>query len=515
MIAEDLKQDPRRVRLWLMVNRQNKTIRPDQPIMDLAATVEETFTRASAQRDLNLRVWAEVADEVDQDGNAVWPSWQSHPGEPIVKSDNILLLLKHFDSDAQSLNGAGHVYISKERKVEELTPLIMQRMGWGEQLPANEKLMLWEEIKPTMVEALKPKQTLKMAELQDGDIICFQKVSTDAERQEKVSQQTSFDRFEDAREYYDFLEHKRLVRYHPHPTRCDTEQYQPFELVLNSKITYDMMSERVATHLGVPATHIRFWTVNAASSNPKAPVRRGTNPTLRQILNPMGTSALNSSLRPDAFFFEVLDMSLDELDTKKSIKVTWVSEGITKEDQFDLLVPKTGNMEDLIQALIKKAKIADEAEGGRIRIYEASSNRFYREPTRDHPVLNLNEYTQIFAERIPKEEEDCNPSDLISVFHFQNEVSRMHGIPFRFLMVEGEKFVDTKKRLEKRTGLKGKSFEKIKFAVVRRANYSKPQYLSDDDELIQLVNPEDDLLGLDHLDRTRTLRNGVGDLFLR
>lgn len=49
----------------------------------------------------------------------------------------------------------------------------------------------------------------------------------------------------------------------------------------------------------------------------------------------------------------------------------------------------------------------------------------------------------------------------------------------RLTTVQGEKFADTKKRLEKRTGLKGKSFEKIKFAVVRRANYSKPQYLED------------------------------------
>jgi len=42
-----------------------------------------------------------------------------------------------------------------------------------------------------------------------------------------------------------------------------------------------------------------------------------------------------------------------------------------------------------------------------------------------------------------------------------------------------EKFADTKKRLEKRTGLKGKSFEKIKFAVVRRVQFSRPQYLND------------------------------------
>lgn len=69
--------------------------------------------------------------------------------------------------------------------------------------------------------------------------------------------------------------------------------------------------------------------------------------------------------------------------------------------------------------------------------------------------------------------------------------------------------------MEKRTGIKGKSFEKIKFALVRRANYSKPQYLNDEDELWSVAQTDDDYLGFDHVDRTRTLRNGVGDLFLR
>ncbi len=44
---------------------------------------------------------------------------------------------------------------------------------------------------------------------------------------------------------------------------------------------------------------------------------------------------------------------------------------------------------------------------------------------------------------------------------------------------QGEPFSETKKRLEARTGYKGKSFEKIKFALVRRMPYSKPQYLDD------------------------------------
>lgn len=36
-------------------------------------------------------------------------------------------------------------------------------------------LIVSQEIKPTMIEPLKAKQTLKAAELQDGDIICFQR----------------------------------------------------------------------------------------------------------------------------------------------------------------------------------------------------------------------------------------------------------------------------------------------------------------------------------------------------
>jgi ubiquitin carboxyl-terminal hydrolase 7 len=139
------------------------------------------------------------------------------------------------------------------------------------------------------------------------------------------------DRFEDAREYYDFLHFKKTVKFHSHPTRGAPGKYQPFELVLNSKISYDVLAECVGEHIGVPATHIRFWTVHSATGNPKTAVKRGINQNLQSILNPGGYSQLNSSQRTDAFYFEVLDITLAELDTKKSIKVTWLSEGITKE----------------------------------------------------------------------------------------------------------------------------------------------------------------------------------------
>lgn len=143
-VASDIGQDPRKVRLWLMVNRQNKTIRPDQPIMDLRPMIEEAWARSSTQREASLRVWAEVTDELNDEGEAVWPSWQAQTNGAGAKNDSILLLIKHFDSEKQALNGVGHVYIGKDKKVEELVPLILKKMGWGEKLPADEKLLLWE-----------------------------------------------------------------------------------------------------------------------------------------------------------------------------------------------------------------------------------------------------------------------------------------------------------------------------------------------------------------------------------
>ncbi|KAH6696852.1 ubiquitin carboxyl-terminal hydrolase [Plectosphaerella plurivora] len=526
-IAEDMGVEPARVRCWVMVNRQNKTIRPDQPIMDLTPTVEETFQRAQAHRDQSLRLWAEVAEEVTPEGKAIWPTHEPQQNGIIVKNDLILLYLKHFDVEKQELHGAGHVYVSKEKKIEDLHPMIMKKMGWGEKLPSDEKISLWEEIKPTMIEGLKPKQSLKAAELQDGDIICFQRSverkidratiekrlglgdKSTTEESAKVS-----DRCEDVKEYFDFLHHKKVIKFHAHPSKSNPEKYPAFELVLSSKISYDTLSQKAAEQLKVPPTHIRFFTVNAATGNPKVPVKRGATQTLQTILNPTGFSQMNAQ-RSDAFYFEVLDIPLSELDTKKAIKVNLLSEGITKEETVDVLVAKNGNIGDMIQVLLMKANLDDEGEAGRIRVYEVSQHKVYRELPREYPVISLNDFTTLYAERVPEEEANADEAHFIKVFHFQGELNRTHGVPFRFLLKEGEKFSETKKRLEKRTGLKGKSFEKIKFAVAKAGHFSKPQYLNDDDELWAAAAGDDDSLGLDHPDRTRALRNGVGDLFLR
>ncbi|KAG9236553.1 ubiquitin carboxyl-terminal hydrolase-like protein [Amylocarpus encephaloides] len=441
-VAVDTNSDPKRLRLWCMVNRQNKTTRPDAPFNDTTQTIEETHQRLVGSKTLDLRLWAETAEELDQNGDPVWSITPMMSNGAVHKTDLILLFLKWFDVEHQRLCGAGHVHINKDRKVEDLVPIILNKMGWPEKTSGGEKttLRLFEEIKPNMIEPLKGKQSLKVAELQDGDIVCFQKAidgrgsseSSDVESLNSLSTSHS-DRIESAPQFYDFLLHRRLVRFLAHPSRnANPDDYEPFDLVLSSKQSYDQIAAKVGDKLGVAGSHLRFWTVNVTTNNPKSAVRRGLSQTLQVILNPPYSTFSNNSQRADSLYFEILDISLSELDTKKSLRVIWLSEGMTKEETYDVLVPKTGIVEDLVQGLIKKAQLEDEATGGPIRLYELHGNKIFNEPPRNHGVVGITDYVQLVAERVPEEDLNSPSNELIQAFHFQSETIKTHGIPFKF-----------------------------------------------------------------------------------
>lgn len=147
-VGEDIDVDPRRIRFWCMVNRQNKTVRPDQPILDDKMSVEEAHLKLVGSKQQDLRLWTEVAEEITPEGEAVWPSYTPNsPASPNglntpLKNDLILLFLKWFDVENQVLKGVGHIYISKEKKVEELVAPILKKLGWPERNEAGEKTQL-------------------------------------------------------------------------------------------------------------------------------------------------------------------------------------------------------------------------------------------------------------------------------------------------------------------------------------------------------------------------------------
>ena len=61
-------------------------------------------------------------------------------------------------------------------------------------------------------------------------------------------------------------------------------------------------------------------------------------------------------------------------------------------------------------------------------------NRVYKELLPDDPVVILSEFTALYAEKMPEEEQDADRRDFVNCFHFEKEPSKPHGIPFRFLV---------------------------------------------------------------------------------
>ena len=126
-LAEERKVPPEHVRLWVMVNRQNKTVRPDQPLLEPSMTIDEAYNKYGS-RDKPFRVWLETA-ETFESGKPVWPDMQAQTGANLP----ILVFLKYFDAEAQSLKGVGHIYIRKHSRVADMVPMIRQLMDWSSQ----------------------------------------------------------------------------------------------------------------------------------------------------------------------------------------------------------------------------------------------------------------------------------------------------------------------------------------------------------------------------------------------
>jgi ubiquitin carboxyl-terminal hydrolase 7 len=97
-------------------------------------------------------------------------------------------------------------------------------------------------------------------------------------------------------------------------------------------MSYNQFAAKVGEHLGVDSAYLRFSPVNLSTGRPKLPIRHTTNHNLGTILNPgYNTYGTSANQRNDALYYEVLEVSMSELESRKSVKITYLSEGITKE----------------------------------------------------------------------------------------------------------------------------------------------------------------------------------------
>ncbi|KAH8927853.1 cysteine proteinase [Atractiella rhizophila] len=475
-IAEDMGLDATHVRLWVLVNRQNKTVRPDAPVPDNDQTLTMEVVRDKmASRQQDLKLYLEYMDPT------IKTKWASQ----MPQEAPIMIFVKHFDIKAQTLKGIGHFYVHRHMKVSDLVPLINEHMGLH---PAT-TLKIFEEIKPNMIEQMKLKATFLQSEIQDGDIVCFQ-VEMPEREPNLITSPVQF---------YDYFLNRVLVAFKP---KLEDTNYPEFELLLSKKNSYDQVATKVGEYLKHDPMKLRFTTATSQGV-PKTVVKRQANMTLSEIIQPSYMSAASNLL-----FYELLDVSIIELETKRNLRITWMGSHNREEGVQQFLLPKTTSVSDLADQLAKVCKLSP-GSGPRIRVFETTSNnRQQKQYGPSELIRDIHPEAELFAEEIPEDEFMLDEADkVINVFHYTKEPSRPHGVPFRFVLKPGEPFSETKKRLQVRTGTSDKELAKMKFGIVMAAPFKQPSPISDEDVLYDHKWAVDDYLGLDHLDRT-TKRTG-------
>jgi hypothetical protein len=116
--------------------------------------------------------------EPDQTQDLDWPEVGPRPGVYNARHDAVMILifLKWFDVEDQVIRGQRPIYVNRHDKTGKLSPIVSDMMGWHSDEPIQ--VAFYEEIKPGMIEPLKPNATFIASEIQDGDILCFTRVQS-------------------------------------------------------------------------------------------------------------------------------------------------------------------------------------------------------------------------------------------------------------------------------------------------------------------------------------------------
>lgn len=96
------------------------------------------------------------------------------------------------------------------------------------------------------------------------------------------------------------------------------------------------------------------------------------------------------------------------------------------------MIPRTAHVAEVLEALQKKANISDDMMKN-VRLYEVHGSKFFKYLPMDYQVMSINEFFLLYAAAFP---EDDTSTRKISVFHFDKEPAKVHGVPFQFPLKE-------------------------------------------------------------------------------
>ncbi|XP_059665782.1 ubiquitin C-terminal hydrolase 12-like isoform X2 [Cornus florida] len=482
-VAKDFGIPVQFQRFWLWAKRQNHTYRPNRPLtpQEEAQSVGQLREVSNKANNAELKLFLEV--ELGQDLRPVPP--------PVKTKEEILFFFKLYDPLKEELRYVGRLFLKGSGKPVEILTKLNELAGFA----PDEEIDLYEEIKfepNVMCEHIDKKVPFRASQLEDGDIICFQK-SPQVESSEQC-------RYPDVPSFLEYVHNRQVVRFR----YLEKPKEDEFSLELSKLHNYDDVVERIARHLDLDdPSKIRLTSHNCYSQQPKPqPIKyRGAEHLSDMLVHYNQTS--------DILYYEVLDIPLPELQGLKTLKVAFHHSTKDEVVIHTIRLPKQSTVGDVINDL--KTKVELSHPNAELRLLEVFYHKIYKIFPLNEKIENINDqYWTLRAEEIPEEEKNLGPHDrLIHVYHFmkdtaQNQVQVQNfGEPFFLVIHEGETLAEVKARIQKKLQVPDDEFSKWKFAFL---SLGRPEYLQDTDIVSSRFQRRDvygaweQYLGLEHSD---------------
>ncbi|KAA8518418.1 hypothetical protein F0562_015892 [Nyssa sinensis] len=470
-------------RFWIWAKRQNHTYRPNRPLtpQEEAQSVGQLREVSNKTHNAELKLFLEVEFGLDL-----------HPIPlPDKIKEDILLFFKLYDPEKEELRYVGRLFVKSSGKPMEILTRLNEMAGFA----PDEEIDLYEEIKfepSVMCERLDKRSSFRFCQIEDGDIICFQKPPS-RESGEQC-------RYPDVPSFLEYVHNRQVV----HFRSLEKPKEDDFCLELSKLHTYDNVVERVAQRLGLDdPSKIRLTPHNCYSQQPKPhPIKyRGVERLFDMLVHYNQTS--------DILYYEVLDIPLPELQGLKTLKVAF--HHATKDEVVihNIRLPRQSTVGDVLNELKTKVELSHPIAA--LRLVEVFYHKIYKIFPLSEKIENINDqYWTLRAEEIPEEEKNLGPLDrLIHVYHFTKETSQNQlqvqnfGEPFFLIVHDGETLAEVKVRIQKKLQVPDEEFSKWKFAFL---SLGRPEYLQDSDIVSSRFQRRDvygaweQYLGLEHPD---------------
>lgn len=281
----------------------------------------------------------------DADSNALLPRVR------VLQSlYDILLFIKWYDRTkalSERLEYMGNIVIDSRRTGAELAKYLHEAL----RIPFTRELVLFEEVQPQQVAEIEMDMRLEAAEIQHGDIICYQFADDDNDNSADgpatavnaegatsdsaaalVPRPRAPEKYPNVPQYFRYLLDRVEVVFRRHrrdgtagdatPTDGD-ETDDTFSLGLLYSNVYDDIVDAVAAHLGFDDTkrlHVRLYQHSPLSNQPKKnPLRHAkyagnTHVTLDELLTEF-------TERTNVLYYEVLAHPITEIEAKRQVVV--------------------------------------------------------------------------------------------------------------------------------------------------------------------------------------------------